>query len=222
MRARAGLLPESPDEQALPDRPMRIDWITTEQLGDGLPGRLGLTHLPGKHGRSDRYPGVVYRRDLGADLRFLREQGIRSLLLLVEDEELRRWGDPHLVARAAGVGIRVHRHPLADGAAPASTEAMDAILRNLAEARSAGDVVVACMGGVGRTGMVAACALVQAGQTAVDAIDEVRRARHPGAVETEAQCRFVQTYARQMASRGALTIGDPARPGRASATGSPQ
>ena len=36
---------------------LRIDWLEPAQLGDELPGRLGLTILPGKRGVSFRYPG---------------------------------------------------------------------------------------------------------------------------------------------------------------------
>jgi len=58
---------------------------------------------------------------------------------------------------------------------------------------------VACMGGVGRTGTVAACALVRSGRSAQEAIDAIRAIRHPTAVETRAQEQFVVRYA---ASRG--------------------
>ena len=58
------------------------------------------------------------------------------------------------------------------------------------------------MGGVGRTGTVVACALVAAGWEAVDAIGEVRRLRHPTAVETPAQEAFVEEFARESAPRG--------------------
>ena len=78
------------------------------------------------------------------------------------------------------------------------------ILDEVDTARASGDVVVACMGGVGRTGTVAACALVRAGSTARQAIDAVRALRHPTAVETEAQERFVRRYA---ASRGGEAAG---------------
>jgi protein-tyrosine phosphatase len=73
---------------------------------------------------------------------------------------------------------------------------MDDIQRLIDEARARGDVAVACMGGVGRTGMVAACALVRAGQPAERAIRRVRAIRHPTAVETAEQERFVRDYAR--------------------------
>lgn len=184
-----------PLDQASPERAIRVDWLPGDSLGDAARGRLGITHLPGKHGRSVRYPGVVYRRDLQSDLEVLRTQGVRFLLLLVDDDELRRWGDPEIAAHARAAGITLRRHPLADGAAFPGVAAMDEVLDEIEEARRSGDAVVACMGGVGRSGMVAACALVRQGWKPDAAIVEVRRVRHPDAVETEAQRLFVDTYA---------------------------
>ena len=176
------------------DPPPRIDWLPASDIADGRPGRIGMTVLPGKRGPSLRYPGRVYRADLDQDLAALGSAGIGRLVLLVEDEELARWSDPELVERAAGFGVEVRRHPMSDGSPPRSTAEMDEILHWLAEARSAADVGVACMGGVGRTGTVAACALVAAGWEADAAIARVRELRHPTAVETEAQEQFVRTY----------------------------
>ncbi len=153
-----------------------------------------MTVLPGKRGASARYPGRVYDADLDVDLGALRERGIGRLILLVDDAELARWSDPDIVQRAADHGIAVDRHPMPDGHPPASSEAMDAILAEVVEARSTGDVAVACMGGVGRTGTVAACALVAAGWEPDAAIERVRQARHPEAVETPEQEAFVRSY----------------------------
>ena len=50
------------------DPPIHVDWVDPSLLGDGRPGRLGLTILPGKRGKSVRYPGLVYRRDARTDL----------------------------------------------------------------------------------------------------------------------------------------------------------
>lgn len=174
--------------------PLRVDWIEADAFHDGLPGRLGLTFLPGKRGASMRYPGRVYRRELDADLATLSALNVHRLLLLIEDEELYRWGDPALVARAAERGIEVVRRPMPDGEPPASASELAAILDWLRAAREDGDVAVACMGGVGRTGTVAACALVEAGWGADAAIGEVRRVRHPTAVETPSQEAFVRAY----------------------------
>ncbi|MGH2384844.1 MAG: hypothetical protein ACRDGB_07335, partial [Candidatus Limnocylindria bacterium] len=161
---------------------------------DGRPGRIGMTVLPGKHGPSLRYPGRVYRADLDADLAALRRAGVRRLLLLVDDEELARWSDVAIVDRGARLGIDIERHPMPDGSPPSSIAAMDSILASLAEARSVSDAAVACMGGVGRTGTVAACALVLAGWQPEAAIARVRNIRHPTAVETPSQEQFVRTY----------------------------
>lgn len=177
------------------DPPLRIDWIEAAAFGDARPGRLGLTFLPGKRGASLRYPGRVYRRVLDADLSTLRRLGLRRLVLLVDDDELERWGDPDIVERARTAGIEIERWPMADGAAPASRAEVEAILASIRSARADGDVAVACMGGVGRSGTVASCALVAAGWSADEAVAHVRRVRHPTAVETTEQLAFVRDYA---------------------------
>lgn len=174
-----------------------IDWLSAAEIGDGLPGDLGLTVLPGKRGASQRYPGHTYRRDLAVDLAALRAGGIGRLVLLVEDDELHRWSDPRIVECGRAAGLEVIRHPLADGRAPSSAAAMDAILDDIDAGRRRRKVAVACMGGVGRTGTVAACLLVRAGRTPRDAIERVRAVRHPTAVETPEQERFVRAYARR-------------------------
>jgi atypical dual specificity phosphatase len=99
------------------------------------------------------------------------------------------------VALGQQAGIEVVRFPIRDGTAP-TPEGMDAILAAVDEGRRAGDVAVACMGGVGRSGTVAACALVRAGRLPQDALARVRDVRHPEAVETEAQEHLVRSYAR--------------------------
>jgi protein-tyrosine phosphatase len=88
-----------------------------------------------------------------------------------------------------------------DGAPPASVDDMDRILSEIDDARRMGRVAVACMGGVGRTGTVVACALVRRGLSPAAAIRRVRELRHPTAVETVEQERFVDAYARSSATR---------------------
>ena len=121
--------------------------------------------------------------------------GVSLLALLVEDRELERWGDPALVEHAAAAGLAVRRFPIPDGHAPPSLDGVDALLAEIAGARVTGDVVVACMGGVGRSGTIAACAMVAAGVQPDRAIAHLRDVRHPTAVETAAQVAFVSAYA---------------------------
>ena len=181
------------------DGPLRVDWLPDGWAGDELAGRLGLTILPGKHGVSTRYPGRVYDRELAADLADLRGGGVVRLVLLVEDGELARWG-PELVPEAWDPPVI--RFPIPDGSPPRDHAAMDRILAAVDEARASGNVAVACMGGVGRSGTVAACALVAHGASADAAIATVRQVRHPEAVETAAQKAFVRAFAARAATRG--------------------
>lgn len=63
----------------------------------------------------------------------------------------------------------------------------------------AGDaVVVHCMGGLGRSGLIAASVMVQRGVDAVEAVRCVRAVRGLRAVETRAQERFVEDFAGAM------------------------
>jgi len=183
------------------DPPIHVDWVDAGLLGDGLRGRLGLTILPGKRGESVRYSGLVYRRDTRTDLARLRELGVGFLALLVEDHELARWGDPGLVEQATAAGIRVRRLPIPDGKAPPSMTSVDELLAEIAAARETSDAVVACMGGVGRSATVAACALAAAGLSPDRAIAHLREVRHPTAVETPPQAAFVAAYAAHRENR---------------------
>ena len=193
----------SPDADTS-ERPLRVYWIDGGHLADGRAGRLGLTFLPGKHGASFRYPGRVYRRDLQRDIESLVEANVGYLALLVEDHELARWGDLAIVKRAADAGLTVGRWPMPDGSTPRDVAEMDAILAEIDRQRERTDVAIACMGGVGRTGTVAASALVAAGWEPAAAIAEVRRVRHPTAVETPEQEAFVEAFARHRRSTAPL------------------
>ena len=66
-------------------------------------------------------------------------------------------------------------------------EAIRATLRN------GSNVLVHCRGGIGRAGTIAARLMVEFGWDAEAAIEEVRRVRHPTAIETPAQERHVRS-----------------------------
>ena len=55
-------------------------------------------------------------------------------------------------------------------------------------------IVLVCMGGLGRSGTIAACVMVEAGLDAHTAIEQVRLIRGSRAVETLAQEHFVRDY----------------------------
>jgi protein-tyrosine phosphatase len=176
--------------------PLRVDWVSlagAPRLAAGSPGALGMTLLPGKKRRG--YGGPQWR-DSAADARRLREaHGCTTFLLLVEDIDLemsRAWGT---VPALEQLGIRVIRHPIRDMHVPADEAAFRATLDEVIARLRAGErVVVACRGGLGRTGTAVACILVDGGLSPSAAIARVRAAR-PGTIERRVQELFVQGWA---------------------------
>ena len=175
--------------------PLRVDWVP---LGDvpGLAaasGALGMTLLPGK--KRLGYSGPHWR-DPAADARRLRDvHRCGTFLLLVEDVDLamsRAWAT---VPALEGAGIRVLRHAVPDMGVPADPEAFRISLDDaLAGIRRGERVVVACRGGLGRTGTAVACLLVDGGLPPDEAIARVRAVR-PGTVERPSQEAFVRAWA---------------------------
>jgi atypical dual specificity phosphatase len=130
------------------------------------------------------------RPDTRVGVRFLADQGVRTLLSLAE---------PPPAAWLAEAAITNHRlEGLADQAAPSPAQLEEA-LRVIDHSLAAGrPVAVHCHAGLGRTGTVLAGHLVRHGATAAAAIAEVRRAYHPRAVENAAQEASIQRFADQV------------------------
>jgi Cyclin-dependent kinase inhibitor 3 (CDKN3) len=171
--------------------PIRVDFLPKE--AHRLPGKLGLTIAPGKAG-----PGLTgdWDRQLDEDLVRLRDfYRANVLVTLLEDLEMKRIGIPNLLERAARSGFETFWYPIPDVSVPDSighsAELVRAILDRLATRRV---VVIHCLGGLGRSGTIAACCLVARGTEPDEAIEIVREAR-PGAVQNEAQETFVRRFA---------------------------
>jgi ADP-ribosylglycohydrolase len=174
--------------------PIRVDWIDLSHVPSlaTTAGRLGMTFLPGKerHGMT----GLNWR-DLDADLARLHDQlDADTLLLLVEDHELRDARVSDIASVCAAHGIDLVRFPIPDLTAPTDREAFGAQLdecrRRIEEGRT---VVVACRAGMGRTGTAVGCLLRDAGLDAATAIALTRESR-PGTIETPAQEDFVRAW----------------------------
>lgn len=158
--------------------PIRVDWVDLSNV-PGLadaPGRLGMTFLPGK--QYVGWHGPAWR-DLGRDIARLRdEHGCDLFLLLVEDHELVSTRTTALSATFERHDIELLRHPVIDMDVPADGDAYRSMLQDLTAAiRDGKSVVVACRGGLGRTGTAVACLLVDAGMGAQAAIALTRVSR---------------------------------------------
>ena len=123
-----------------------------------------------------------------AEVEFLREQGILTLVRLQEVERLRVTAET-----LETFGIQDYNHPIPDGGAPSSEEAhrlVEVIHHSISDGKP---VAVSCGGGIGRTGTLLACYLVAQGMTAQQAILTLRGMRSPS-IETLGQEAAVYTY----------------------------
>ncbi|MDZ7653150.1 MAG: phosphatase [Burkholderiaceae bacterium] len=166
--------------------PLRIDSLAVP----GSSARLGITCCPGTHRASAA--GGARAHDLEADLARIAAWGSALLLTLMEQHELARHGVPDLGARARR-SMTWCWLPIVDRQAPdaafeaAWPQAIEEVQRRL----DAGDnVVLHCLGGLGRSGMIAARILVERGLAPAAAMAVVRAAR-PGAIETAQQEAYV-------------------------------
>ena len=162
---------------------LRIDWLGT---GSDAAGSVGITICPGRRDR---------RRDLDADLAVLVDRGVTRLLGLLPDSELAWAGVSDLRTRAQHAGIEYRQLAIPDQGTPGLSDAREMVAWCREGVAGGGRVVIACMGGLGRSGTIAACYLVEQGLSAPEAISAVRQARGARAIETRSQEAFVASYA---------------------------
>ncbi len=176
--------------------PIRVDTIP---LG-GVPGRLGLTFAPGKKDAAGAASWRDFRwdRDLDADLAQLRNRwGTDVLVSLMQAHEHDEASIHDLYATVERHGIRSVPFEIVDASVPAAADrrAFASLIEDLhAELASGRNVTVHCKGGLGRSGLVAACILVHAGLDPDAAIDVVRTHR-PGSIQTRSQEAYVRDFA---------------------------
>jgi ADP-ribosylglycohydrolase/protein-tyrosine phosphatase len=176
------------------DSPLRLDEVDLSGTA-AEPGRLIVTFLPGK--KRDGYTGPHWR-DVDLDAARLRDDGVDALFLLVEDVELDWCLLPDLPDALGAAGVELIRFPIRDPHTP--TRAQDpgfhaAIGTLTARLAAGGTIAVACRGGVDRSGMTAACLLVEAGLDAETAIDRVHAGRK-GSLKYDDQQAYVRSWRR--------------------------
>ena len=142
----------------IPDRPLPNSyWV--------VPGRLA----------AGEYPSATDPIEAVARLRALLRAGIDHFIDLTGPGEMPPYAEAARdEADRLGLSFRWERHPIVDLSIPSSPEQMSGILDAIDAAMSGGKGVYAhCWGGVGRTGTVVGCWLVQHGRTGDEALDQV-------------------------------------------------
>lgn len=174
--------------------PLRVDFVAPADLP--APGRLGLTIAPGTtHEPGEPVDHHLVERDVA---RLVSAYGARALVTLQEADELDELpgGDP--LEEAARQGLETIWLPIPDGSAPATVRSAVPVVERVVALLQAGQtVVVHCLGGLGRSGLLAACVLVRMGAAPAEAMARVRAAR-PGAIQMAVQERFVARFAARL------------------------
>lgn len=159
---------------------LRVDWIG---LPAGLKGKLGITLLPGRKDRD---------RDLSEDLQTLKEAGITDIVCLMTHEEMTAFGVPGLLKAYEDAGFEVFHFPILDQGITEPELALPLYGFMEQGLKQGKNILIHCVGGLGRSGMMAAAFLKRQGVDAESALHAVRKARSPRAVETHAQEEFVR------------------------------
>lgn len=148
--------------------------------------RLGLTVLPG---RKD------WQHDLKLDIEVIKNQNYKAVVCLVPDQELKLYGVGDLIDSYNNAGIQYLHQPVFDQGVPSNDQAH--LISDWIDARfhENQNVLVHCVGGLGRSGTIAACYLIdKAGYNAQAAIAKVRAVRSNRAIESLEQENFIKQY----------------------------
>ncbi len=161
---------------------LRIDFISSDIIGNQS---VALTILPGRKDHS---------RELKEDLQEIKKIGIGGVVVLITKDEMDSYGVPELLNGYKDVGLEFLHQPIVDQKVPNAKD-INTINQFIDEKRISGKkVLIHCIGGLGRSGLVAACYLKHCGYNSDEAIKIVRQARTLRAIENSMQENFVVNY----------------------------
>lgn len=133
--------------------------------------------------------------ELESEIEALQLDGVDILVSLLTPEEESMLNVEAEAALCQQKGLGFISFPIPDFDIPASFPEVNQLVDQLHDALLAGrKVVIHCRGGIGRSGMVAACLLVKQGISVFDSLAALRTARRCAVPATRAQADWIEKY----------------------------
>ncbi|XP_065803847.1 cyclin-dependent kinase inhibitor 3 [Labrus bergylta] len=167
--------------------PFNVSWLPLSMVECSQ--SLGICALPGC-----KYKDI--RRSLDRDVEELQNQGVHEVFVFCTRGELHKYRVPSLLEVYGQRGFTVHHWPFADGDAPELEQCCHILEELQVSLQSNRRTVIHCYGGLGRSGLIAACLLLQLSltMTANKAIEILREQRGGGAIQTVKQYNFLHEF----------------------------
>ncbi len=162
---------------------LRVDFLPLSFANEAA---IGITILPGRRD---------WQRSLSEDIQEILSLGISAVVSLVTLDELKTYQVETLHLDLRGKNLEVLHSPILDQGVP-SLANLTEILSWIDQMAAAGKkILIHCLGGLGRSGTIAACYLIwKNGVPAQEAISIVRKARSERAIESAQQLNFINEF----------------------------
>ncbi len=139
---------------------------------------------------------------LSSYIHAIKEKGIEAVTVLLPEQELEKAGRScDLIGKYREAELEVLHFPLENFSVPDAMDKFDDLIRDIVEFLEKKELLIHCLTGCGRTGMVASGVLVRLGLPVPDAIQRVNGVRS-GTTHTFKQIIFLKDYRTWLAASG--------------------
>ncbi|TGN19437.1 isochorismatase family protein [Leptospira idonii] len=178
------LLIEKVKEYIQRSKTLRIDFLKpSETKHPALVQNIGLTILPGRKDRG---------RVLEDDMEEMKKQGITHVISLITEQEYADYGVSDMKSEYVNAGFLPHYLPTLDQRVPSLPELQKTILWMDEALQKQGKILIHCVGGLGRSGTLAAAYLMwKEKMNSKEAIQKIRESRSERAIESREQEKFL-------------------------------
>jgi protein-tyrosine phosphatase len=175
--------------------PLNINYLTFPNIK----GKLGLTMCPGKKQKKLKI-GKCWNRDTITDLLRLKfEFNMNILVSLMKFYEYEKFKCNDLFYYTRLLNIKHMIYPIRDMNTPLDSDIDDIYMKLIIdisnELKKGKNIIIHCLGGLGRSGTIAACVNMYLDNTVNyrTAIKAIRRVR-PGAVQNKKQEKWIKKF----------------------------